>query len=204
MTCHVAERRTERILARVGNLGLDTRQLRRQQVDFGDLLEREIACHGDRRAADFPLRSRDQLLLNVRRDGHDARQQREHGLNIAGLRRLHEHTKQLLVCGKNDPAAIENTAAHRGKQLHAQPVVIRQRRVTAALHHLQLIETAAQRPEGRNLAEPHQHGAAREASAEFGIVSEVVRHRPPPRLNESERAWPSGELKLCKTKAMTG
>ena len=185
--------RPERVVARFADIGDHARQLGRVHIDAGEFLPRQVLRYRDRHeftpATDL---AQDFLLLEVV-DGQEGRQRLQGALSrcarrfaaALGLLRHQQQPVVLDVACHRLAVTIDDQAALRGKQAHADAVVFRQHAVLFGADHLQVVEPCDQGGQQHALATDQDRRAPRErlvpsllALLRSGFHSHRV--RPPP------------------------
>ena len=155
----MTERLAERVVARFADLGLDTRQVRRVDIDSRKLLPREVL---DRRDGNKRPVARDlahDLAAFVVAERDQPGQSIEGAFDIVGLFRHQDDPIVAPIVRELDTESIENAPAPRRQEPQVDAVLIGQHLVLGGLNDLEVVEPADQHSQQRGLAASEQRRA---------------------------------------------
>ena len=159
---HVADEmrklRAVRIHARGADIDQDTRQVGGVDLDRRHIVPGEELAHHDRDEAAMAAHLALDAATLVFGERHDAGEVVERRSHVAGLLGDQQSAPVQPVAGDHGAEPIQHAPARRRDQPCADPVLLGERGIAAALHHLHLVQPRRQRAEQRHLRRPSSAG----------------------------------------------
>ncbi len=163
------------VLARGADVDHDAGQIGGVDLDRRHLVPAEELAHHDGNEPSVAVHLAFDASTLVLGERHDAAEIVQRGGYVGGLLGDQQRPPVQLVAGNHGAGAVQHAPARRGDQAGADPVLLGQRGVAAAILHLHLVQASREHAECGDLCAHHQQGAAGEHAGPAGFAQHQAR-----------------------------